>query len=88
MKAMERQARQRLNAFVLRHGKIYESGKSKWTQAHFRWLERVKFEIPVRQIVFEEYVDAVNQAQARVLDLEEEMRKAWRIGSLRRWWRR
>jgi transposase len=75
MKAMERQARQRLNAFLLRHGKVYESGKSKWTQAHFRWLERVKFEVPVQQIVFEEYVGAIKQAQQRVSGLEDEMLK-------------
>jgi transposase len=75
MKAMERQARQRLNAFLLRHGKVYESGKSKWTQAHFRWLERVKFDVPVQQIVFEEYVGAIKQSQQRVADLEDEMPK-------------
>jgi len=75
MKAMERQARQRLNAFLLRHGKVYESGKSKWTQAHFRWLERVKFEIPVQQIVFEEYVGAIKQSQQRVSDMEDQMLK-------------
>jgi len=75
MKAMERRARQRLSAFLLRHGKVY-TGKSKWTQAHLRWLERVKFELAVQQIVFEEYVDAVKQAQARVAGLEEEMRQA------------
>lgn len=75
MKAMERQARQRLNAFLLRHGKSYDSGKSKWTQAHFRWLERVKFEMPVQQIVFEEYIGAIKQGQQRVLGLEDEMLK-------------
>ena len=75
MKAMERQARQRLNAFLLRHGKVYESGKSKWTQAHFRWLERVKFEVPVQQIVFEEYIGAIKQSQQRVSDMEDEMHK-------------
>jgi len=75
MKAMERQARQRLNAFLLRHGKTYDSGKSKWTQAHFRWLERVKFAVPLQQIVFEEYVDAIKQAQQRVSGLEDEMLK-------------
>ena len=75
MKAMERQARQRLNAFLLRHGKVYESGKSKWTQAHFRWLEQVKFEVPVQQIVFEEYVGAIKQAQQRVSGLEDVMLK-------------
>lgn len=43
MKAVERHARQRLGAFLLRHGKKY-SGKSAWTQAHFRWMEGLKFE--------------------------------------------
>ena len=83
MKAIECQARQRLNAFLLRHGKIYQTGRSRWTQAHFRWMEQVKFEIPVQQIVFEEYVDTVKQAQLRVADLEEEMRKTlpdWQLG--------
>jgi transposase len=79
---MERQARQRLNAFLLRHGKSYESGKSKWTQAHFRWLERVKFTVPIQQIVFEEYVGAIKQAQQRVAGLEEEMLKAMASWSL------
>lgn len=82
MKAMERQARQRLNAFLLRHGKTYDSGKSKWTQAHFRWLERVKLEVPVQQIVFEEYVGAIKQAQQRVSGLEDEMLKVMEGWSL------
>jgi len=82
MKAMERQARQRLNAFLLRHGKVYESGKSKWTQAHFRWLERVKFEVPVQQIVFEEYIGAIKQSQQRVSGMEDEMLKAMEGWSL------
>ncbi len=83
MKSMERQARQRLGAFLLRHGKRYDAGKSTWTQAHFRWLEKLKFEIPVQQIVFQEYIDAVKQAQQRVIGLEEEMSKAlggWSLG--------
>jgi transposase len=82
MKAMERQSRQRLNAFLLRHGKVYESGKRKWTQAHFRWLERVKFEVPVQQIVFEEYVGAIKQNQQRVSGLEDEMLKVMEGWSL------
>ena len=74
-KQVERQARQRLNAFLLRHGKQY-SGKSRWTQAHFRWLETVRFAHCVQQIVFQGYVDAVVQGRERVLALEEEMRRA------------
>lgn len=76
MKAVERQTRQRLGAFLLRHGKIYPTGKSRWTLAYFRWLETIKFEMPVQQIVLQEYIDAVSQAQQRVLGLEEEMHKA------------
>ncbi len=76
MKITEKQVRHRLGSFLLRHGKVYDSGKSRWTQAHFRWLEKIKFEHPVQQIVFEEYVDTVKQAQRRVESLEQEMREA------------
>ena len=76
MKGLERITKQRLNAFLLRYGCIYESDKSRWTQAHFRWLEKIKFDIPVQQIVFQEYVDAVRQAEARVAGLVKEMEKA------------
>lgn len=75
MKAMEGHAKQRLGAFLLRHGKKYP-GKSKWTQAYFRWLEGIKFEIPVQQVVFQEYVDTVKQMKERVAAMEEEMRHA------------
>ncbi len=76
MKGLERVTKQRLNAFLLRYARIYESGKSRWTQTHFRWLEGLKFDIAVQQIVFQEYVDAVKQAEARVAGLEKEMERA------------
>jgi len=82
MKHLERQSRQRLSMFLLRHGKHYDSGKSKWTQAYFRWLERVKFDHPVQQIVFQEYIDSVKQQQVRVKGLENEMEKALNTWSL------
>ena len=37
MKHLQRQVKQRLLAFLLRHGKRYD-GKSKWTQAHRRQM--------------------------------------------------
>jgi len=73
MKAAELRARQRLNAFLLRHSKVYP-GKSKWIPAHFRWLETVRFDTPVQQVVLEEYVDNVKDAQRRVVGLEKQMR--------------
>ena len=75
MKNAELRARQRLNAFLLRHGKVY-AGKSKWIPAHFRWLETVRFETPVQQIVLQEYLEAVREAQRRVAGLETQMRTA------------
>lgn len=82
MKHLERQLKQKLSAFLLRHGKKYGEGKSKWTQRYYRWLSEVKLESPVEQIVFEEYVDAVKQAEMRVASLEEEMRNALTSWSL------
>lgn len=81
MVAMQRHARQRLSAFLLRHGKSFP-GRTKWGRAHFRWLETVKFERPVQQIVFQEYVDAIRQAQERVKGLEREMQEALRGWSM------
>jgi transposase len=72
MKAMERHARQRLGAFLLRHGKRYP-GKKAWTQAHFRWMEELTFEHPSQQIVFQEYVDTVKYMQAKLEALEQQM---------------
>ncbi len=81
MKALERHSRQRLGAFLLRHERIYP-GRTKWTQAHSRWLELLKFGNPVQQIVFEEYVGAVKSCQKRVADLTREMETALQGWSL------
>ena len=75
MKHLQRQARQRLLAFLLRHGKRFD-GKSKWTQAHSHWMEKVKFEQPVQQIVFQEYVDTVGVLSNRVAALDKQMESA------------
>ena len=75
MKGLELKARQRLGAFLLRHDRVY-TGKCRWTQAHSRWLETQSFEWPVQQVAFQEYVDSVTQASARVASLEAQMREA------------
>jgi transposase len=72
MKHLQQQARQRLSAFLLRHGRGF-SGKSKWTQAHLRWFETVKFELPAQQIVFQEYVDTVLACSKRLQGLDEQL---------------
>ena len=40
------------------------AGKN-WTLAHRRWLARLRFEQPAQQIVLEDYIQAVEDAQAR-----------------------
>ena len=75
MKHLQRQAKQRLSAFLLRHGQRY-SGKSNWTQAHYRWLEGMNFNQPVQQIVFQEYVDTVQLLSTRVAALDKQIESA------------
>lgn len=75
MKHLQRQAKQRLLAFLLRHGRSY-GGKSNWTQAHYHWLEEMKFEQPVQQIVFQEYVDTVKALTQRVNGLDKQIESA------------
>lgn len=74
MKNNERRARQQLCAFLLRHRRRY-TGKSRWTQAHFRWLEQQVFDFPALQLVFQEYLELVKSLQRRVAALEEIMRQ-------------
>lgn len=76
MKGQERKARQQLNAFVLRHGHHWPRGKTRWTGAHYNWLESIRFEQPWLQIVLQEYLDAVKAASQRVRDLTDELLRA------------
>jgi transposase len=58
-------ARQHLQGFLLRHGRIYP-GRKGWTKAYRRWLTTVRFEHPAQQIVLQDYIDAVTDAEARI----------------------
>ena len=58
-------ARQHLQGFLLRHGRIYP-GKKGWTGAYRRWLAMVRFTHPAQQIVLQDCIDAVADAEARV----------------------
>ena len=75
LKRMQRQAKQRLLAFLLRHRKTY-SGKTRWTQAYYRWLETLTFDQPIQQIVFQEYIDLVQAMTKRVAALDQQIEAA------------
>lgn len=75
VKHLQRQAKQRLQAFLLRHGKRYDGTRS-WTQLYFHWLESVKLDHPVQQIVLQEYVDMVRIMERRVASLDMQIEQA------------
>src|SRR5215510_6809209 len=74
-------AKFRLKAFLLRHDIRY-TGRANWSPAHLRWLSEVVCPTPAQQIVFQEYVRAVNEHTERLQRLEHELPeqvKSWRL---------
>jgi transposase len=65
-------ARQHLQGFLLRHGRIYR-GIRGWTRAYRRWLTTVRFDHPAQQIVLQDYIHAVEDAEARLERLERQI---------------
>ena len=64
--------RHRLLKFLTRHGRIYTQGKN-WSQRHWRWLRAQRFELPVLQRTFEATQFALEQALARLAELDKEI---------------
>jgi len=64
-----RKLKQQINAFVLRQGLSYP-GKTKWSKAHLNWLKALKMPHPAQQIALTEYLDAMENHQARVKRIE------------------
>src|SRR6202171_4631173 len=58
-----RRARQQLSGFLLRQGCPY--GRRAWTKLHRRWLAGLTFTQAVHHIVLEDYIAAVEAAEAR-----------------------
>jgi transposase len=60
-----RVARQQLSAFLLRHERVFPTGKTTWTKAHRRWLADQSFAEPAQQIVLQESIEAVHASEQR-----------------------
>jgi transposase len=73
--AMEvvRRARQQLQGFLLRHGRIF-AGRKAWSPAHRRWLAGLRFPHPAQQIVLQEQIEAITEAEHRRDRLDEQIR--------------
>lgn len=82
MKDLQRQSKQQLLGFLLRHGVDGFTGKSNWTQAHFRWFETVKFDQPAQQVVFQEYVDVIKASMKRMQAFDEHIERTAQASSV------
>ena len=62
-KLMLKKIKQQINAFCLKHNKIYPGNKSKWTQAHVKWLNALEFDGYLQEQLaeLEEYRDKVKK---------------------------
>ena len=72
MKRFERKARQRLLAFLLRHG-YHSGGKRHWTKGFYTWLATIKFSHSAQQIVFQEYIDTAAECSERIKRITEQI---------------
>jgi transposase len=81
--AMEavRRARQQLQGFLLRHDRIF-TGRTTWSSAHRRWLAGLRFAHPAQQVVLQEQIDAISEAERRRDRLGEQIRELARYWSL------
>ena len=66
-------SRHRLSKFLLRRGIPYAAGRKHWTGAHRAWLQKLTFDDPVEEFVFDEYRLAVAQVDARIEALDRRL---------------
>jgi transposase len=66
-----RQARQRIQGFLLRHGRRYVGAV--WKKRHRVWLGNQTFEHPAQQIAFQTYLNAMDHAHESKKAVEQEI---------------
>jgi transposase len=60
-----RRVQQRLNAFLLRHGRVWRDG-AKWTLAHRAWVDQQRFGEPAMQEALDAYRGALEAREAEL----------------------
>jgi transposase len=68
-------ARRRLQAFLLRHGRVYRAGAC-WTGKHQRWLGTQHFDDPQLQATFTHYRAVAASRDAQVTAIEADLAEA------------
>lgn len=67
--------KQKILALCTRWRKEFNETKKFWTVAHMKWLQHLKFEDPIAQEAFDEYVIQLNEANARLKRYDERIEK-------------
>lgn len=84
-KKAELAARHQLDKFLLRHGRRWEGGATKWTVQHLAWVRRQQFPEEASRRVHADYLAALEQATQRVARLSqdlEELVECWCLGPM------
>jgi transposase len=58
---------------LLRRGWIWNGSKKAWGQGHRLWLRSLRFEQPADQVVFDNYLQAIDQVEQRLRTLEQQI---------------
>ncbi|MBI4638285.1 MAG: IS110 family transposase [Candidatus Rokubacteria bacterium] len=64
--------RHRLGKFLLRHGRIWRE-RSRWSARHWSWLRAQRFDDPIAQRTFEEYLAQLDHGVDRLRALDGEI---------------
>ena len=67
-------ARHRLSKFLLRHGRRFTAGTA-WTQRHAAWLQTQRWALPALDQTYRAYRRAVEDAVARMQEVEADLRE-------------
>lgn len=65
-------SRNRLSKFLLRQGRVYHDGRA-WTGKHREWLRVQRFDFDPLRRTFEAYMRAMEEAEARLATLEQQL---------------
>jgi transposase len=73
--ADRRRARQRIQALLLRRGRVYRDGRA-WTQRHQRWLSGQRFDDTALQLTWAHYLAVLDSRDAELAAIEADL-LAW-----------
>lgn len=76
-------ARHRLSKFLLRHGRRFTGTKTPWSRSHRAWLRQQTWPIAALTQTHHAYLRAVDEGEARLRDVETELRTLLDVTPLR-----